>query len=64
MRRKSFLDGENILKCQLRADQVRATPTDTWKSIDFGKKEIFTLTEEAAAISRLKSEKDAEENEI
>ena len=42
---------------------VRVTPTDTCDTIDFGKEEVFTLTEVAAAI-RLKSAKAAGENEI
>ena len=43
---------------------VRATPTDTCDTIDFGKEEVFTLTEVAATIKGLKSLKAAGEDEI
>ena len=43
---------------------VRATPTDTCDTIDFGNEEVFTLTKVAAAIRGLKSEKAAGEDEI
>ena len=42
---------------------VRATPTDTCDTIDFGKEEVFKSTEVAAA-TRIESGKDAGENEI
>ena len=45
-------------------NQARATPTDTCDTIDFGKEEVFTLTEVAAAIRGLKSGKAASEDEI
>ena len=40
------------------------TLTDTCNTIDFGKKEVFTLTEVAALIRRLKSGKAADEDEL
>ena len=40
------------------------TPTGTCDGIDFGKKEVFTLTEVAAVIRRLKSGKVADEDEL
>ena len=43
---------------------VRATPTDTCQTIDFQKKEVFTLTKVAAAIRGLKFRKAAGEDEI
>ena len=43
---------------------VRATPTDTCDTIDYGKEEIFTLTKAAVAIRGLKSGKAAGEDEI
>ena len=43
---------------------VRATPTSTFNTIDFGKEEVFTLTKVAAAMRRLKFEKAAGECEI
>ena len=43
---------------------VRATCTDIHDLINFGKEEVFTLTEVAAAIQGLKSGKAASENEI
>ena len=43
---------------------LRATPTDACDTIDFGKEEVFTLTEVAAAIRGLKSGKTADEDEI
>ena len=43
---------------------VRATPTDTCDTIDFGKEELFTLIEVAAATWGLKSGKAAGEDEI
>ena len=43
---------------------IRATTTDTCDTIDFGKKEVFTLTEVAAAIQELKCGKAAGEDEI
>ena len=51
MRRKSFQVGENTLNPQ------GATLTDTCDTIDFGKEEVFTLTEMVAAIQGLKSGK-------
>ena len=45
------------------SNPVRATPTVTYDTIDFGK-EVFILKEVAAAIRRLKSGKAAGENEI
>ena len=45
-------------------EQSKATPTDTHETIDFGKEEVFTLTEVGAAKLRLKSGKAASENEI
>ena len=45
-------------------NRERATSTDTCGTIDFGKEEIFTLTEVAAAIRRLKSGKAAGEDKI
>ena len=61
MRRKYFLLGkffEDFL------NQARTTLTDTCNTIDFGKKEVFTLTEMAAAIQKMKSGKAASEYEI
>ena len=43
---------------------AKATPTDTCDMTDFGKEEIFTLTEITAAIRGLKSEKVAGEDKI
>ena len=43
---------------------VRETPTDTCNTIDFGKGEVFILTEVATAMRRLKFEKAASEYEI
>ena len=43
---------------------VRATPTDTYNTIDFGKEKVFALTEVAAAIRGLKSEKYTAEDKI
>ena len=43
---------------------IRATPTDTCDTIDFGKEEVFTFTEVAAVIRELKSGKVADEDEI
>ena len=43
---------------------VRATPTDTCDTIDFGKEEIFSLTKVAAVIRGLKSGKVAGEGKI
>ena len=43
---------------------VRATLTDTCNSIDFEKKEVFTLAEVSAAIGELKSGKATGEDEI
>ena len=43
---------------------VRATSTDTCDTIDFGKEEVFTLTEVAPTIRGLKSGKAAVEDEI
>ena len=43
-------------------NRIKATPTDTCDTIDFGK-EVFTLTEVEAAIRGLKSEKAAGEDE-
>ena len=40
------------------------TPTGTCDGIDFGKKEVFTLTEVTAVIRRLKSGKAADEDEL
>ena len=40
------------------------TPTGTCDAIDFGKKKVFTLTEVAAVIRRLKSGKAAGEDEL
>ena len=39
------------------SNPVRATPTYTCDAIDFGKEEVFTLTEVVAAIRGLKSRK-------
>ena len=44
-------------------NQVKATPTDTCDTIDFGKEKVFTLTEVAAAKRELKSGKAAGEDE-
>ena len=41
-----------------------ATPTDTCDTIDFGKEEVFTSTEVAAAIRGLKSGNAAGKDEI
>ena len=49
---------ENLL------NQVKATPTDTCDTIDFGKEEIFTLKEVVAAIQGLKSGKAAGKDKI
>ena len=49
---------ENLL------NPVSATHTDTYVTIDFGKDEVFTLTEVAAAIRELKSGKAAGQDEI
>ena len=43
---------------------VRVTPTDTCDTIDFGKKEVFTLSEVAATARGLKPGKAAGEDEI
>ena len=43
---------------------VRATPIDTCATFDFGKEEVFAITEVAAAILGLKSGKVADEDEI
>ena len=43
---------------------VRATPTDTRDTLDFGNEEVNTLTEVAEAIPGLKFEKAAGEDEI
>ena len=43
---------------------VRTTPTDTPNTIDFGKKEVFTLTEVTATERGLKSGKTAGEDKI
>ena len=43
---------------------VRATSTDTCDTIDFGKEEVFTLTEVAVAVRGLRSGKAAGKDEI
>ena len=43
MRRKFFHDGENECFEDL-LNPVKATPTDTFNMIDFGKEKVFTLT--------------------
>ena len=60
MRRKSFHNGE---KTEDLLNPVRAAPTDTCDTINFGK-EVFTSTEVAAAIRGLKSGTAAGEDEI
>ena len=45
-------------------NSVRATPTDMCLMIEFGKEDVFTLTEVAAAIRGLKCRKAAGEDEI
>ena len=62
MRRKSFHDGEESFEDLLNS--VRATLTGTCDTIDLGKKEVFTLTEVAAAIRGLKPGKAAGGDEI
>ena len=51
-------------KSQLLLNPVRATPTDTCDAIDFGKEEVFILTEMTVAIGKLKPRKTADEEEI
>ena len=63
MKRKFFHDGENEYFADL-LNPVRATPTDTCDTIDFGKEKVFTLTEVAAVIRGLKSENAASKDEI
>ena len=52
----NILRGEKEIFSHLREyfedwlNPVKATPTDTFDTINFGKEEVFTLTEVAAAI--------------
>ena len=63
MRRKSFQNGKNtVLLCLLNL--IRTTPTNTCATIDFGKEELFTLTEVAAAMRELNCRKHAGKDEI
>ena len=62
MRRKSFRVGREYFENLLCS--ARATSTGTCDTIDFENEEVFTLTEEAAAIRRLKCRKAASEDEI
>ena len=45
-------------------ESTLSTPTDSSDTIDFGKEDVFTLTEVTAAMQGLKSRKAAVEKEI
>ena len=60
MRKKAFTK-ERILRRFV--EPSKGNNTDTCDTIDFGKEEVFTLTEVAEAI-RMKSTKGADEDEI
>ena len=61
MRRQSFLDK---VKKKILLSPVQATPTNTFCTIDFGRKKVFKLTFIVAEIRRLKSGKAAGEDKI